>query len=517
MYQPFQPQGSVVTVDSVPAPLGGWNARDALSSMDPMDAVIMQNIFPTTSNVELRGGSTNYATGMSGNVNTLLTYSGGSASKFFAIDGNNSVFDISSPGAVGSAVVTGLANNYWEYANITTAGGGFLLMCNGLDSVRSYNGSTWSTPSITGVTSSTLDNIVLFKGRLWFCQKSTLTAWYLPTDSIAGAASEFDLTAVARQGGYIVDMGTWTIDAGYGVDDNLVFITSNGEVIVYAGTDPASSTTWSLIGVWQLGAPIGHRCLIKYGGDILILSYDGLAPLAQALQSSRLDPRVNLSDKIQGAITYATTAYSTGPTSTGWQIIYYPVNNAIILNVPGVNGAGTSQQYVMNTITKSWCNFTNWNANVFELFNNNLYFGAGNGTVLQAWDGTYSDNGVEIPGVVVQAFNYFGQRGTFKQFTRGRPTIYTNGQPNIYMTMNTDYDLTATNNAVSYTQPTVAEWDSALWDVSKWGAGLTLNNGWQGTPANGYCGAIRFCTKSAGVQIQWASTDIVFMPGWAGI
>jgi hypothetical protein len=43
-------------------------------------------------------------------------------------------------------------------------------------------------------------------------------------------------------------MGTWTLDAGYGVDDYAVFITNNGEAIVYKGSDPSDPNDWSLIG-----------------------------------------------------------------------------------------------------------------------------------------------------------------------------------------------------------------------------------------------------------------------------
>src|ERR1700722_16754692 len=107
MYQPFQPQGMVGECQSLPAPIGGWNARDALANMDPADAVILQNFFPTVSNVVLRGGSTPYATGMTGQIGTLLNYNSGSTEKFFAIDSSYGIFDISAPGAVGSAVVSG--------------------------------------------------------------------------------------------------------------------------------------------------------------------------------------------------------------------------------------------------------------------------------------------------------------------------------------------------------------------------------------------------------------------------
>ena len=518
MYMPFVPPKSLTHVDSLPAPLGGWNARDSLANMDPMDAVILTNFFPTTSNVVLRGGSTPYATGMSGIVYTLLNYNSGNIEKFFAIDGAHKLYDISTAGGVGSAIST-FTNSYWQYTNMTTAGGGYLLMCNGVDKVQLYDGTSWtpidgsSTPAITGVTTTTLDNIILFKNRIWFTQKNTLIAWYLPTSSIAGAAAQWDLTGVARRGGYIVDMGVWTIDAGYGVDDNLVFITSNGEVIVYSGTDPSSISTFGLIGIWQLGSPIGHRCLIKYGGDLLILCLDGLLPLAEALQSSRLDPRVALSNKIQGAINTALTTTAAGPASLGWQIFYYPAQTAIILNVPFATG---QQQYVMNTITKSWCSFTNWQANVFELYKDQAYFGA-NGTVFTAWDGTFADSGVAIPSLALQAFNYFEGRGIIKYFTRMRPNISTNGTPVIYANINTDFNIVCDYNPISYYPQTAGTWDLSLWDMGRWGSGLINQASWQGVTALGYCGAVQFKTQTAGVDVQWSATDIVYQVGWAGI
>ena len=52
-----------------------------------------------------------------------------------------------------------------------------------------------------------------------------------------------------------------------------------------------------------------------------MLTYNGLYPLAASLQSSRLDPRVALSDKIQGAFTAATQSYGG---NFGWDIIFDP-------------------------------------------------------------------------------------------------------------------------------------------------------------------------------------------------
>jgi len=50
--------GRAAGVASLPAPVGGWNARDSLANMESTDAVILDNLFPTVSSVNLRGGYT---------------------------------------------------------------------------------------------------------------------------------------------------------------------------------------------------------------------------------------------------------------------------------------------------------------------------------------------------------------------------------------------------------------------------------------------------------------------------
>ena len=71
----------------------------------------------------------------------------------------------------------------------------------------------------------------------------------------------------------------------------------------------------------------------------------------------------------------------------GWQMLFYPEENQLWLNVPNTV---EKTQFAMNTITKNWCNYTVWNATCFELFNDQPYFG-GNGYVGRAWY-TQSDN-----------------------------------------------------------------------------------------------------------------------------
>ena len=509
-------QGNAARVASLPAPVGGWNARDSIANMEPIDAYQLTNLFPSVSNIVLRGGFENWATGITGQVQTLVNYSTGTADKLFAW-AVGSIFDVTAQGAVGAAVVTGLTNAKWEHINVTTAAGSYLYCVNGVDAPLLYDNSTWasitgiSTIAITGVTTTTLSNISLFKNRVWFIQKDTLKAWYLPTSAVGGAAQVLDMSQIAKYGGTLVDLDTWTLDAGYGADDNLVFVTSNGEVIVWRGTDPASDATWALAGVWKLGSPVGSRCMMKYSGDLLIITLDGLLPLASALQSSRLDPRVALSNKIQGAITTATVNYGS---NFGWEILYSSKNNALWINVPVAEGQ--QQQFVMNNITKSWCNFTGWNANCWETFNDDPYFG-GNGVVCKAWDDGYIDGTSNISANAFQAFNYFESRGVKKYFTRARPSIFTNGTPAILMGMNVDFDTQDTAASIYIASSSYGRWDVGTWGSAIWGASLEITNNWQGITGIGYCGSIQFKSASSGLQIEWASTDVVYQTGWAGI
>jgi len=509
-------QGTAAQVQSLPAPVGGWNARDSIANMEPTDAVTLINMFPTVSSLTMRGGYTKHATGLDGKVQTLMVYNDGNNTEMFAVTSAGKIYDVTAGGAVGAPVVTGLTNGIWEYINITTAGGSFLMAVNGEDSALLYDGSTWTNPAITGVTSADLSNITLFKNRIWFIEQYTLKAWYLPTSSIAGAAQYLDMSSIAKYGGHLVDLDTWTLDAGYGVDDNLAFITSIGETIVYRGTDPASAATWSLIGVWKLGSPVGTRPMLKWGGDLLILTYDGLMPLAASLQSSRLDPRVALSDKIQGAITAATIQYGGNHASVGWQVVYTAKNNAVWINVPVADGQ--QQQYVMNTITKSWAQFIGWAAYCWEIYQDDPYFGS-DGYVGKAWDDNYTDYTSNITTQTLQAFNYFGSRGVKKYFTRARPSLFTNGDPVISVGMNIDFDTSDTTAPVTFTGSAYGVWDAATstWDTAIWGADLAVQNTWLGITGIGYCGGLQMKTASSGLQIQWASTDVVYQTGWAGV
>jgi hypothetical protein len=361
---------------------------------------------------------------------------------------------------------------------------------------------------ITGEDSENFETVNLFKERLYFVIKNSLDFCYLPVDSINGAVARFPLGGIFRNGGYLQAMGTWTIDAGYGVDDLAAFVTSNGEVAVYKGSDPSDPNDWSLVGIWQLGQTFNRKCFFKFGGDLLVLTEGGLVPLSAGLQSTRLDPRVNITDKIFFAISQATSLYSS---FYGWQINYYAKQNMLILNVPVIGG---SEQYVMHNITKSWSRFTNIDANCWELSNDEMYFG-GNGFVGKFYD-TNADAGTNIRAFVQQAYSYFDSRGQQKRFTMVRPILQTdNGVPTVLCGISTDFETVDLTSQISFNPNilSIGLWDISKWDDVNWGGGLVTTKIWQGVTGIGYAGSVSLNVVSQAIELRWASTDYVMERG----
>jgi hypothetical protein len=135
--------------------------------------------------------------------------------------------------------------------------------------------------------------------------KDSTKGVYLATDAIAGAATEFQFGSLFTRGGHLLAIASWTRDGGSGSDDYLVAISSRGQLAVYAGTDPASADTWALVGVFDVPQPIGRRCWRRYGGDVLLLTVEGLFPLSSLLSVDESQAkRVAVSECVQlsGAI-----------------------------------------------------------------------------------------------------------------------------------------------------------------------------------------------------------------------
>lgn len=473
----------------IPAPTDGWDAISPLAEMDPKRAPILINWVPRPGYVELRGGYNQYNNILvSTPVESLMVRRSGSGEKMFAAAGT-AIYDISTVSSA-SPVVTGLTSARWQYLNFTPANGTTVIqLVNGSDTLRQYDGTTWSIPAITGVPGGTtaIININAQKRRLWYVLNQSTVAAYMPTDAITGPiAGTQDCGALWSKGGYMVAMTSWTVDGGTGPQDYACFISSRGQISIFSGTDPTNSNVWALVGTFDTAPPIGRRCTLRVGSDVMLITEQGVLPISQVLPfDPSADRSVAVTARIQNAMALASLS---SKTNFGWQMISYPAQQLAILNVP-LSENNTQQQYVMNALTGAWCQFIGWNANCFEIYNSNLYWGGNKGDINQGYVGA-SDGGAPIPADMQCAFNWMDEPGKVKRMTMVQPLLNLGGNLTPTMAIDTDF-MTSTAIAPVGTLTGGAQWDTAIWDTATW-PGLAVNfTQWLSVDAIGHALAIR--------------------------
>lgn len=482
--RPNASRGQTAKTKWIEAPAAGWNAKNDLSDMEPGDAIVLDNMVTVERGVRLRSGYESYATGLGAAVQSLMEYSGidGTSDLFGATA--SAIYDVGTSGAVGAAAVSSLNSGQWQHTMFATAGGNFLVCANGADDVRNYDGSSWTTPAITNVTSANLITVTAHMSRLWFAEKNTLKIWYLPTNAISGAATAIDFGPLSRLGGYLIGMASWSRDGGAGIDDVAVFLTSKGECHVYSGSDPAGATTWSRVGTFKLPEPIGRRCFVKSGSDVGILTSQGLVPLSNVLPiAGSTVSRVAATERIGGAFQ---ESYDGGGTFRGWCCVEWPKEALALVNVPQVEGT-TAHQYVVSTTKGGWSRWTGLPAECWSLKGTELFFGGNDGTVYRMTGS--SDNGDPIDGVMVQAFSELGSTRV-KTMKRIKPQFYgpLGNRPVVGVRLDySDAEITYSGVSAEESGPV---WDVAPWDTTDWGVTALSNSWWQSIAGSGFAVAI---------------------------
>lgn len=491
----------------LPPPIKGMSTKRSLAEMGPEYAVRLTNGFPATNEIELRPGFTVHATGLGASVESLIDYTPRTGTGVLFGAASSNVYNVTGSGAVGAAVVSGMTNARWQHVNIGTSGGQFLFMCNGADTPRTYDGSSWTTTTLTGPTTANLIWCNTHQRRLWVGEVNSLSAWYGAANAITGAFTEFPLYGVFRLGGYIMGLVTWTRDGGSGSDDVACFVTSEGEVAVYSGTDPSSASTWELVGVFRIGRPVGRRFFTKFGSDAILITQNGFVPLSTILPVDASQTQaVAISDEIDSEVSAAVRSYGT---IYGWQPFIYPKKNMAIFNAPIT--ASTAKQFAFNTLSKAAAPWTGVNSICWGMIGETAYFGASDGKTYK-FDTGLSDNGSDIATDWVQGFSDFGMPGMRKAFKMVDVIFAANGDANAALDICTDYRIIGDATVGS---PVVSGdvWDTAEWDEASWAADDEIFRGWRGVRGIGRAGALRIRTSSNTLSLAWQGTQFLFVPG----
>lgn len=382
----------------------------------------------------------------------------------------------------------------WQTSNFMTN----MLWVNGADTPQVFGGSTFSawTGSASGMTPANVIGCNVYRNRMWVWQENDQNVYYSPTQTIGGTYTKFQLGDVANFGGNLTAMVTWTHDGGSGVDDYAVFIFSSGDVIVYQG-DPAS--TFSLVGIYRIPPPMGIRSVIKFGGDVLIQTNVDYVLLSQVESGIYNKP-----SKISGDLRTVANSYGS---NSGWQVLFWPQGGMIVGNIP----ISTTEfdQHVMNVQTGAWTKYSDLNPRCWGLYNGNLYFGGGDGSIYQAETGT-DDNGSNIDADVQQAWTDGGINAQ-KRVTAYRPVLTAIGDLSYDSGIAFDY-ATVNVTQTSTQAATGSAWDTSDWDTSSWSPETQIKETWQGATGIGHVFSVRLRTSTSGETVNWYRTDIMSVP-----
>jgi hypothetical protein len=382
--------------------------------------------------------------------------------------------------------VASLTGGDWISEQFATSGGVFLRCVNGADTPLVYDGTSFSTsPAITGsgLTPSNLSYVWAHQKRLFFVEKNSLNAWYLPADSIGGTAVVLPLGGVFTRGGSLLFGSSWSLETGGGLSEQCAFFSTEGEVAIFQGTDPGTAATWSKVGVYRIGKPRGARSHIRAGGDVVVATDIGFLPLSVAVQRdiTALSPGA-VSYKIETAWNDAVADRSL----SAWSCEVWPTKQMVLVAPPTPTGE-TPVIFVANARTGAWGLYTGWNATCLQLFGDRLLFGSSNGLIIEA-EVTGADQGTPYTATCVPLFDFLKAPAALKTSLLMKQVLKAPQEIIPQMSLQVDYvaSLPSAPDAAAVSGSSV--WGSAIWGTSVWGVDPELETfgRWQSVGGAGY-------------------------------
>ncbi len=484
------------------APVGGLDGVSPLMGMPENRCILMENWFPQPNGIAMRDGFVSHMTDSAEAVLKLHVYAATTGAQTLWASTDDGIYAATTEGPFGVADIA-ITNGLTISTTIATGAGNYMMVANGVDTIKQYDGTTWTSIATFGGTATSVYSYVeTYRQRLFLVKKNSLEIEYLSANAISGAATNYPLGAVFRQGGYIIAIGTWTLDGGTGSDDQLVIVTNKGEVAVFAGNDPA---TWEQRGVYAISEPIGASCLFKYGGDLLIITENGVFPLSGVVQSASIDRRQAVSENIKSLFRKAAISAKSAP---GWEILVDPLKPLLLVNIPA---SPNRYQFVMNTQTRAWTVYKGWDARCFARMNGETYFGTETG--VKRVNG-HADEGTNITATMLQAFTRMRYPAK-KKIELQKPYISTDNGYIYYLGAGYDFadprEVTFVNGS-GYA-------NAAIWGISRFGEAVftgqaTISQDWHTTPDDySLWKAPYLQVVSRLAAVEYYGSDFLFLPG----
>ena len=166
------------------------------------------------------------------------------------------------------------------------------VIVDGLDLPVRYNGSEFATALFTTSTSAlvqSFDGCIAHHDRLYFWKTDgALEFYYGEVGAVMGELTRFPLDRLGNITGNMLAAISVTIDAGENVNDALAIYTTTGQIVVYDGLNPGDATDWNLLTRIQVAPPLSRFSFTRVGGDVWVLTAQGLISLRDTLSQGSL-------------------------------------------------------------------------------------------------------------------------------------------------------------------------------------------------------------------------------------
>lgn len=372
---------------------------------------------------------------------------------------------------------------------ITSAGG----------SAKASQPETTIFLGIDGVLTTRLSYVWAFKNRLFYIEKDSMNVWYQDVDALGGVVTRFPMGGVFPRGGSLLFGASWSLDTSGdgGLSAQCVFVSTEGEVAVYQGANPSDANSWSLVGVYRIGKPLGPNAWIRAGGDIVVCTDIGFVPLSQAINR-------DMAALAPSAVSYPIeTAWNSEVDlrrSIYWTCAVWPERQMAIVALPTVSGT-SPRMFVANVRTGAWSEFSGWDARCIASFNGRLFFGSKDGKVIEGYVSGL-DQGKPYTGVYIPLFDDLGTPASLKILKLIRATLLSALDVTCDLSIQLDYtvELPPPPSAAVVTSSSV--WGSAVWGEAVWGSDRTkaIQQNWEACAGSGYAFAPALQVTSGSLQ-----------------
>jgi hypothetical protein len=343
-----------------------------------------------------------------------------------------------------------------------------------------------------------------WKKRVWFIEKFSTRAWYLPVGQITGAVTAFDFGEQFAHGGALASLVSWTVDGGDGMDDHLVAVSYQGDVVIYKGNDPDTAETFVIHGTWNCGPlPVGRRQVTQDGGDVNILSQLGVMPLSKLLQATSISAletqRISyLIDPIVSRLMQDNAELE------GWQIVMLPKEELAVIGIPYTSSRFGGDYLAYKVTSQAWSVLRDTTYASLVNIGSVIYAGTQDGRVVRAFDGALDNvliaqsQGLPITCQVTPAYQSLGTPGNQKRVTMVRPAFLSTQTPSLTFHILVDYGVPKVASVPTLPEIAQSLWDQAIWDQGVWSGLLAPIREWLGAKGVGFAATIQLDYAAGG-------------------